>query len=246
MDTKTRTALFLACFLVLGSFLGSKDSFALTPAPLSDSRLFPLLLQYDQIDSQDSGTFLNNINNVYTEAFQESLQGKYLVAAIFYRDRSSDLLGLETLGLEREAEIQARALVRRSLYKAVQDTISEIELLNRIREYGRNLSSFEISMRSGQLDFQGPSLNRTHQGTDSAWGNSFRSRLMVDAGTEFGLSIQTKMGSFESQMTYFMTGSDILGVDLHREFNGWSRLNLIYRLQSDNQRALATLHFSIP
>ncbi len=244
MCSRIRVAIFLACFMLLGPFA------LMDPAAVFASERYrnPVLLlpTPEEITARNTDTFLRNIDTLYTQAFRKTMKGKYLVAAIFYNDRSYH--ESEDLWLTREAEAQAMTLVRHALYRAVQDTINEIVVLDRLRTYGRNLSSAELTINDGRLDLQGPSLVRSGHAGESGTHPSFRSRFMIDAGIEnnLGLSLETNLGPVRSRFSYFINSKDLFGVSIERKLTGWSSLDLAYRMRPDDQRALATFNFFLP
>jgi hypothetical protein len=244
MSYRLPIAIFWACFLSLGPWVLGDPRVVFASDPYKGPELS--LLTPEEITAQNTDTFLNNIDTLYTQAFHKTLKGRYLVAAIFYSDRSS--LGFDDPWLTKEAEDQAMTLVRHAFYRAVQDTISEIEILNRLREYGRNLSSAELSVEDGHLDLQGPSLVRTGPVTGSVASDSFRSRLMVDTGIEadLGLSLETNLGPVQSRLTYFINSDALFGMSVRRRMTDWSSLDLAYRALIDDHRALATFNFFLP
>ena len=202
----------------------------------------------EEITSRNTETFINHFSHLYTEAFRKTLNGKHLDVAIYFSDPSySYLLSPDNPWL---AETQAKILARQALYSAIQDTVNEVQLLHRAREYGRSLTSAEVKMKEGQLDFEGPSLTKAGRDldgeSDSSSRDFFRSRITVNAGLDLGLSWRTTLGPVESRLTYFLVGDDLLGATLSRRLTDWSRLDLTYRTGPDEQRALATLGFSLP
>jgi hypothetical protein len=247
MSYRLPFAIIWACFLVLVPF-ALKDSTAVFASEQFKQYKGPELSlpTTEEITAQNTDTFLNNMDTVYTQAFHKTLRGRYLVAAIFYSDQSD--LGFDDPWLFQEAEDQAMTLVRHALYRAVQDTISEIEVLDRLREYGRNLSSAELTVEDGHLDLQGPSLVRTGHLNESITHDTFRSRFMIDTGidADLGLSLETNLGPVQSRLTYFISSNDLFGMSVKRRLTGWSSLDLAYRVRLDDQRALATFNFFLP
>lgn len=203
----------------------------------------------EEITSLNTESPFNYFSHLYTKAFRKTLNDKHFAVAVYFSDPSGGLLmTADDPWLAAEAEAQAKILARQALYAAIQDTVNEVQILHRVREYGRSLTTAEVKMKEGELDFAGPSLNRAGRNLDEDSGSEdfFRSRLTVSAGVDLGLSWRTTIGPVESRLTYFLVGEDLLGATLSRRLTGWSRLDLTYRTGPDEQRALATMNFSLP
>lgn len=205
----------------------------------------------EEITSRNTESPFNYFSHLYAKAFRKTLDDKHFAVAVYFSDLSGGLLmTADGPWLAAEAEAQAKILARQALYAAIQDTVNEVQILHRVREYGRSLTTAEVKMREGELDFVGPSLTRAGRGleeeTDSGTQDFFRSRLTVSAGLDLGLSWRTTIGPVESRLTYFLVGEDLLGATLSRRLTDWSRLDLTYRTGPDEQRALATMSFSLP
>src|SRR3990172_5069780 len=205
----------------------------------------------EEILSRNTESPFNYFSHLYTKAFRKTLNDKHFSVAIYFSDLSGGLLmTADDPWLTEQTEAQAKILARQALYAAIQDTVNEVQILHRVREYGRSLTTAEVKMKEGEMDFAGPSLTRAARGSEEEtdFGNQdfFRSRLTVSGGVDLGLSWRTTLGPVESRLTYFLVGDDLLGATLSRRLTDWSRLDLTYRTGPDEQRALATLNFSLP
>jgi hypothetical protein len=211
----------------------------------------PSLPTSEEITSRNTESLLNQFSRFYTNAFRKTLRDKHLTVAIYFNDPAYGYLMTSNdswrLG---EAEAQARRLAREALYVAIQDTVNDVHLLHRVKEYGRSLTSAEVRMKEDGLDFEGPSLAKAGHGSEAqghfGQPDFFTSRLMVSAGMDLGLSWRTTLGPVESRLTYLLISDDLVDATLSRKLTRRSQVGLTYRTGTDEQKALITLNFSLP
>lgn len=195
-------------------------------------------------DRGELPNFFSTLGKNYDLAFQKSLD-KHSLLMLYYHDLSRGTQ-LDHLLSDAERRSESRILVRQALSMALQDTVEGINLLYTIKEYGRSLSSAELKVQDGGVSFSGPSMQRAGHREVPTGREKMRSRLMLLNNADFGLSLRTTMGAYQSGFSYFLAGGDVLGASLERELLRNSKLVLEYRVGSDESRALASLHFPFP
>jgi hypothetical protein len=91
------------------------------------------------------------------------------------------------------------------------------------------------------MNFEGPSLSRAGNHDDPSPQDTFHSSLMLINNADFGLTFRTTFGPFQSNVTYFVAGHDILGASLQRDLFKDASLSLDYRIAPDENRTLLRL-----
>jgi hypothetical protein len=248
-NMKTLYTPFLIATISLFPILWKGEAFSFVPQ--SELRQGLTLPTSEEIISLNTEGPIDHFSRFYSEAFQKTLDRKHLGVAIYFNDLSQGyIMTTDDPWMLEEAEEQARRLAREALYVAIQDTVNDVHIFHRVKEYGKSLTSAEVQVKDGELDFEGPSLSRAGRGLDPQGDPSrqdfFRSRLMVSAGVDLGLSWRTTLGPIESRLTYFVFGNDLWDATLSRRLTSGSKLDLSYRTGSDEQRAIVTLNFSLP
>jgi hypothetical protein len=203
----------------------------------------------DEISAQNTETFIYNIEGLFSTAMKKNLQGKNLVMAIFMSDYSSGrLIVSDDPWLADEVEDQAKLMAREAIFEGLARTVNSVRVLRRVRDYGRSLSTAEVTVKEGKVDFNGPSLDPNGASPDPQGDteSSLHSRLKLEGGVDLGMSWRTTYGPFEYRMTYFLIGGDVFGVTLENRLNDWSRLAMNYRFAFEDQRAIASLRFALP
>ena len=249
MNLRTTKALILIGSMGVFSIFGGGEVSGFTFE--NDLRQGLLLPTSEEITSRNTENPIYHFSRFYTEAFRKTLHQKHVAVAIYFNDLSNGhIMTSDNPWTREEAEAQAIRLAREALYVAIQDTVNDVQLLHRAKEYGRSLTSVEVGVKDGELDFEGPSLSNAGRGTEArnnlGHQDFFRSRLTVSAGVDLGLSWRTTLGPIESQLTYLVISDDIFDATLSKELTHRSKLNLTYRTASDEQKALVTLNFSLP
>jgi hypothetical protein len=206
----------------------------------------------EEIATANAESVLYDLDGRFTRAFEDRLVGKNFVLAIFLNDYSSGniIRGEADPWLAEEVEAQAKLLARQAIYQALAETVNDVQVLYRMKEYGTNLTTAEVAVKNGELDFDGPSIEDR---SDSASNNgriespaSFSSRLKLDAGIDLGLSWRTTFDRFEYRLTYFLVSEDFLGMSLHTKITDRTSIGMTYRVGPNERRTIATLSIALP
>ena len=195
-------------------------------------------------DVEDRPNFFSTFGKNYDLAFQKTLNN-HSVLMLYYNDLSRGT-GQSHLMSDAERRTEDRILLRQALSTALQNTVKDINLLYTVKEYGRSLSTAELKVQDGGMSFSGPSMERAGRREEPTGREVIRSRLMLINNADFGFSLRTTMGAYQTGFTYFLAGGDRMGASLEREFLKNSNLILEYRVGSDEERALARLQFPFP
>jgi len=219
----------------------------LTSAPRGgyafDGTLNPIIHTPSQADviQENNRTFLTTFSNNLDLAFQKTLNDRYPLLSLYYRDISTNA-GSAYLLSDTERNEESRFVTRQALFKALQDTVNDVNLLYTLKEYSRAMTTANMKVSDGNVNFEGPSLNHAGNHDDSLTQDALRSSLMLVNNADFGLNFQTSFGSVHSNLTYFLAGHDILGASLQKDLSQHSRLVLEYRMAPNENRALLSLH----
>ncbi len=187
---------------------------------------------------------LSNLSKEYGQVLRNGADRKPSFLALYYQDQSS-YAGISGLVTEAERGRQARIMARRALSSAIRRTVNDVNLLYTIKEYGRAVTSANMKVEDGKVDFEGPSLSKAGNHEEPSIRETIRSTLVVVNNADFGMSLRTKLGSFQSRLTYFLAGRDILGVSLSRDLPRQSSLILEYRVAEDRNQFLAKLRLPV-
>ena len=204
---------------------------------------------WDDVSTGNTENFLNSVEDHFSSAMMKNLQGRNLVMAIFLSDYSSGrLIYSDDPWLADEVEYQGKLMAREAIFEGVARTINGVQPLRRIRDYGRSLSTADVTVREGKVNFSGPSLDPSAGSAENADDSDteFHSRLRLEGGVDLGMSWRTTFGPFEYRLTYFLVGGDVFGMSLEDHLTDWARLALNYRSGIDDQRAIATVRFALP
>ncbi|HUK55448.1 MAG TPA: hypothetical protein VLY20_02180 [Nitrospiria bacterium] len=203
----------------------------------------PIIHTPSQADviQENNRTFLTTFSNNLDLAFQKTLNDRYPLLSLYYRDISTNA-GSAYLLSDTERNEESRFVTRQALFKALQDTVNDVNLLYTLKEYSRAMTTANMKVSDGNVNFEGPSLNHAGNHDDSLTQDALRSSLMLVNNADFGLNFQTSFGSVHSNLTYFLAGHDILGASLQKDLSQHSRLVLEYRMAPNENRALLSLH----
>jgi len=196
-----------------------------------------------QVIEENNQTFLTTFSSNFDLAFRKTLNDKHPFFSLYYRDLSTNAASVYMM-TEAERNAEARLVTRQALYTALRETVNNVNLLYTIKEYGRSMTSADMKVKDGDMNFEGPSLNRAGNHDDPSPQETFRSSLMLINNADFGLTFRTTFGPFQSNLTYFLAGHDTLGASLQRDLFKEASLSLDYRVARDESRAL--LRLSLP
>ncbi|MBI3995939.1 MAG: hypothetical protein HY349_08190, partial [Nitrospirae bacterium] len=185
-----------------------------------------------QIVEENNNAFLMTFSGKYDLAFRKTLNDNHPFFSLYYRDLSTNAPSVYLM-TEAERNAEARLVARQALYAALRETVNDVNLLYTIKEYGRAMTSANMKVKDGHMNFEGPSVNRAGNHDDPSPQETLRSSLMVINNADFGLSFRTTFGSVQSHMTYFLAGHDILGASLQKNLSRKSSLILEYRAATD-------------
>jgi len=207
-----------------------------------DGALDGVLYPPSQIDviQESNRTLITTFSNNLNLAFQKTLDNKHPLLSLYYRDLYTNA-GSTYMMSDTERNTEARLVTRQALARALQDTVNNVNLLYTLKEYGRAMTSANMKMKDGNVNFEGPSLNPAGNRSDPLPQDVLRSSLILNDNAHFGLTFQTSFGSVQSNVTYYLAGHDILGASLQKDLTQNSRLILEYRLAPDENRALLRL-----
>lgn len=220
-----------------------------SPAQAGGIRLLFSPPSGEEIPTQNIDSFLNNIEEHFSTAMKKNLEGKNLVMAIFLGDYSSGrLVSEDDPWLAQEIESKGKLMAREAIFEGLARTINGVPALHRVQEIGRSMSTAEVTVKEGKVGFSGPSLNPDGNSTDreAQTDESFRSRFKLEGGVDLGMSWRSTFGPFEYRMTYFLVGGDVFGMTLEDRLTDRTRLGVTYRSDIRDQRAVASLSFSLP
>ncbi len=193
-----------------------------------------------QIVQENNHTFLTTFSDNFDLAFRKTLNDKHPFFSLYYRDLSTNAPSIYLM-TEAERNAEARLVARQALYAALRDTINDVNLLYTIKEYGRAMTSANMKVKNGDMNFEGPSLSRAGNHDEPSPQETLRSSLMLINNADFGFNFRTTFGPFQSNVTYFMAGHDILGASLQKDLFKQASLVLDYRIAPDENRALLRL-----
>lgn len=193
-----------------------------------------------RIIQENNSTLITTFSNNLDLAFQKTLNDKHPLLSLYYRDLSTNA-GSTYMMSDTERNSEARLVTRQALYRALQDTVNDVNLLYTIKEYGRAMTSARMKVKDGNVNFEGPSLNNAGNRGDPSPQETLRSSLVLINNAHFGLTFRTSFGSVQSNLTYFLAGHDILGASLQKDLSQHSRLIFEYRVAPDENRALVSL-----
>lgn len=187
---------------------------------------------------------LVSLSGEYDRAFPNGLDGKQSFLALYYLDQSG-YAAISDLLTEAERGAQARILARQALSSAIRHTVNDVNLLYTIKEYGRAVTSANMTVEDGSVDFEGPSLSRAGNHEEPSIHETLRSTLIMVNNADFGVSLRSKLGSLQSRLTYFLAGDDILGASISRDLSRQSSLILEYRVAPDEDQVLAKIRLPV-
>ncbi|MBI3609608.1 MAG: hypothetical protein HY204_02765 [Nitrospirae bacterium] len=193
-----------------------------------------------EIVPESTRTLLTTFSTHYDMAFQKTLNDKHAFFSLYYRDLTTNASSTYLMS-EDQRHAEARLVARQALSSAIRETVNDVNLLYTIKEYGRAITSAEMKVRDGSMNFEGPSLSRAGRRDDPLPNEMLRSSLVLIDNADFGLCFRTVFGSVQTNVTYFLAGHDILGASLQRNLSKQSSLILEYRVAPDEQRAMARL-----
>ncbi len=193
-----------------------------------------------EVIQENNQTFLTTFSTNFDLAFRKTLNDKHPFFSLYYRDLSTNASSVYLM-TEAERNTEARLVTRQALYAALRDTVNDVNLLYTIKEYGRSMTSADMKVKNGDMNFEGPSLSRAGNHDDPSPQETLRSSLMLINNADFGLTFRTTFGPFHSDVTYFLAGHDTLGASLQRDLFKEASLSLDYRIARDESRALVRL-----
>jgi hypothetical protein len=193
-----------------------------------------------QIVQENNRTFLTTFSNNFDLAFRKTLNDKHPFLSLYYRDLSTNASSVYLM-TEADRNAEARLVARQALYAALRDTVNDVNLFYTLKEYGRAMTSANMKVKDGDMNFEGPSLSRAGNHDDPSPQETLRSSLMLINNADFGLNFRTTFGPFHSNVTYFMAGHDTLGASLQRDLFKDASLSLDYRIAPDENRMLLRL-----
>ena len=133
-------------------------------------------------------------------------------------------------------------MARQALGAVLKDTINEVNVIYNVREYGRSMTTANVKIQDGEMELDGPSLENAGRTEEPSRRETLRSSVVLLNNADFGLSLRTiLLGSFRSNLTYFLAGGDIFGASVTQDLGGHTDLKLEYRAAADENRVLATL-----
>lgn len=194
-----------------------------------------------QVIQENNQTFLTTFSTNFDLAFRKTLNDKHPFFSLYYRDLSTNASSVYLM-TDAERNAEARLVTRQALYAALRDTVNDVNLLYTIKEYGRSMTSADMKVKNGDMNFEGPSLSRAGNHDDPSPQETLRSSLMLINNADFGLTFRTTFGPFQSNVTYFLAGHDTLGASLQRDLFKEASLSLDYRMARDESRALVRLN----
>jgi hypothetical protein len=232
LKVQLKSIILVSAFWALASragyaFDGALDTVIITPS------------QTDVIQ-ESNRTLITTFSNNLDLAFQKTLDDKHPLLSLYYRDLYSNA-GSTYMMSDTERNSEARLLTRQALSRALQDTVNNVNLLYTLKAYGHAMTSANMKVKDGNMNFEGPSLNPSGNRADSVPRDVLRSSLILNDNVHFGLTFQTSFGSVQSNLTYFLAGRDILGASLQEDLTQNSKLVLEYRMAPDENRALLSL-----
>lgn len=181
-------------------------------------------------------TFSNNLQL----AFQETLEDKHPLLSLYYRDLSTNAGSVYAMS-DSERMSESRLLTRQALYKALQETVNDVNLLYTIKEYGRAITSARMKVKDGNVSVEGPSMDHAGNHSDPSPNDGFRSSLMLVNNAHFGFTFRTNFGSYRSNLTYFLAGHDMMSASLQRDLSQHSKMTFEYRYAPSENTALVSL-----
>jgi len=194
-----------------------------------------------QAFQENNPTLITTFSNNFDLAFKKTLDEKHPFFSLYYRDYSTNASSAYLM-TDSERNAEARLVARQALYAALRNTVNDVNLLYTIKEYGRAMTSADMKVENGNANFEGPSLSRVGNHEDPSPQESLRSSLMLINNADFGLSFRTNFGPFQSNVTYFLAGHDILGASLQKDLFKKASVVLDYRIASDEKRAIVRLN----
>jgi hypothetical protein len=194
-----------------------------------------------QVLQENNHALIITFSNKYDLAFQKTLDEKHSFLSLYYRDLSTNASSTYLL-TEAERNAETRLLARQALYVALRETVNDVNLLYTLKEYGRAMTSADMKVKNGDANFEGPSLSRAGNHDDPSPQETFRSSLMLINNADFGLNFRTTFGPFQSNVTYFLAGHDILGASLQKDLFKHASVVLDYRIAPDESLALVRLN----
>ena len=210
--------IFGAFFPVSGSaFDGTVNPRLFEPAP-------------SEASIENNHTVITTFSKNYDLAFQKTLNDRHWFLALYYHDLSAST-GLSSAMTEAERRAETRLVARQALSAAISHTVNDVNVLHTIKEYGRAMTSANLKVKDGSMDFEGPSLSKAGQRDEPSVHETLRSSLVLLNNADFGVSLRTTFwGTFQSSVTYFLAGSDSLGASLQKDLFDQSRVVLEYRM----------------
>jgi hypothetical protein len=193
-----------------------------------------------QIVQENNHSLLTAFSSNYELAFKNTLDDKHPFFSLYYRDLSTNATSTYMM-TEADRNTEARLVARQALYSAVQNTFNSVNLLYTLKEYGRAMTSANMKVTNGNMNFEGPSLNKAGNHDEPSPQETVRSSLMLVNNADFGLNFRTTFGPIQTNVTYFLAGHDILGASLQKKLIDQASLSLDYRVAPNESRAMVNL-----
>jgi hypothetical protein len=193
-----------------------------------------------QIIQDTNLTLLTTFSTNYDLAFRKTLDEKHPFFSLYYRDLSTNATSFYMIS-EAERNMEAKQMARQALYAALQNTVNDVNVLYTIKEYGRSMTSANMSVRDGKMNIDGPTLKNVGNHDDPSPQETLRSSLRLLNNADFGLTFQTSIGQLQTNVTYFVAGRDMLGASISRDIYKDTSLVLDYRMASNENQTLLTL-----
>jgi hypothetical protein len=193
-----------------------------------------------QIVQENNHSLLTTFSNNYELAFKNTLDDKHPFFSLYYRDLSTNATSTYMM-TDTERNTEARSVARQALYSAVQNTVNSVNLFYTLKEYGRAMTSANMKVTDGNMNFEGPSLSKAGNHDDPSPQESLRSSLTLISTADFGLNFRTTFGPIQTNVTYFLAGHNILGASIQRKLTDQASLVLDYRVASNENRTMVSL-----
>lgn len=186
--------------------------------------------------------FVKSFSETYDKAFRKKIENRQRLFSLYYQEKNPVLLGSPEALTDAERRTEARILARQALSTVLKETVDDVNVIYNFREYGRSMTSAQVKVEGGTVDFDTPSIRNAGNTEEPTRRETFRSSVVLLNNADFGLSLRTILrGSFHSHITYFLAGGDILGASVTQELGRKTDLKLEYRTAIDENRVLATL-----
>lgn len=229
------TAKYIMVVLSILAFsAGTTYAFDGNPYPAYDSP------SQAQIVQENNHSLLTRFSSNYELAFKNTLDNKHPFFSLYYRDLSTNATSTYMM-TDAERNTEARLIARQALYSAVQNTVNSVNLLYTLKEYGRAMTSANMRVSNGDVNFEGPSLSKAGKHDDPSPQETLRSSLMLINNADFGLNFRTTFGPIQTNVTYFLAGHDLLGASLKRDLFNQASLVLDYRVALNENRTMVSL-----